>query len=89
MRDESTQLQDADRRIEDWRRLVAKQKLAVAGLQRDGHYAAGSITLLRAQEAALRALHDERGLIVRRLKRREFLENLNEVLAGDNRRVQR
>jgi hypothetical protein len=36
-------LQQADDRIAEWRRLIAKQKRRVADLQRDGHNAGGSM----------------------------------------------
>ena len=67
-------LQEADRRIAEWRRLIAKQVRRVADLQRDGHNAGGSLTLLRELEASLRSMRQERTTIARRIKRREHSE---------------
>jgi hypothetical protein len=53
-------LREADRRIAEWRRLIAKQERRVADLQRDGHNAGGSISLLRELEASLRSMRQER-----------------------------
>jgi hypothetical protein len=64
-------LQEADDRIAEWRRLIAKQKRRVADLQRDGHNAGGSTTFLRELEASLLSMRQERTTIARRIKRLE------------------
>jgi hypothetical protein len=66
------ELQETDRRIREWRALVGRQKTRIAELQRGGHNAAGSITLLRGLEASLHALRHERALTVRKLERRKL-----------------
>jgi len=64
-------LQEADRRIAVWRSLIAKQERRVADLQRDGHNAGGSLTLLRELKVSLRSMRRERTTIARGTKRLE------------------
>ena len=49
-------LKEADRRIAVWRSLIAKHERRVADLQRDGHNAGGSLTLLRELKVSLRSM---------------------------------
>ena len=62
-------LEEIERHIAEWRTLIATQKKRIADLQRGGHNAAGSITLLRELEASLGSMRHERGAIARRIER--------------------
>ena len=62
-------LEEIERHIAEWRTLIAMQKKRIADLQRGGHNAAGSITLLRELEASLGSMRHERGAIARRIER--------------------
>jgi hypothetical protein len=62
-------LEEIDRHIAEWRTLVVTQKKRIADLQRAGHNAAGSITLLRELETSLGSMRHERGTIARRIER--------------------
>ena len=62
-------LEEIDRHIAEWRTLIVTQKKRIADLQRGGHNAAGSITLLRELETSLRSMLHERGAIARRIER--------------------
>ena len=64
-------LQEADRHIAEWRKLIGRQKLQISDLQREGHDAVGSINLLCELERSLRSMRNDRGVIARRLKRRD------------------
>jgi hypothetical protein len=61
-------LQEADRRITEWRTLIARQKRRIAEMQKGGYSAAGSITLLREMEVSLNSMRDERKVIERRIE---------------------
>jgi hypothetical protein len=69
--DQHQLLHEADRHITEWRRLVVTQKSRIADLQREGHNAVGSITLLRELEASLRSMRHDRDVIARSLRRHD------------------
>jgi len=64
-------LEELERSLTEWRRLLSRQKKRIEELQRGGHSAAGSITLLREMENSVRALAQERADVRRRIARRD------------------
>ena len=62
------QLQEADRRITEWRALIATQKRRITKMKKGGHSDAASSTLLREMEASLTTMRHERMVIERRLE---------------------
>ena len=70
MLDLQIRLQEADRRITEWRTLIATQKRRIAELQCAGHSATGSIILLRELEGSLSSMRNDRDAIARRIARR-------------------
>jgi hypothetical protein len=61
-------LQEADRRITEWRTLIGRQKRRIAEMQKGGYSAVGSVTLLREMEVSLNSMRDERKVIERRIE---------------------
>ncbi len=63
-------LEELERSLAEWRRLLSGQKKRIAELQSGGHSAAGSIILLREMENSVRSLARERAEVKRRVGRR-------------------
>ena len=63
-------LDEIDRRITEWRTLIATQKRRIAELQRAGHSATGSIILLRELEGSLSSMRSDRDAIARKIERK-------------------
>ncbi len=72
------QLQEADRRITEWRALIGRQKRRIAELQKNGQRATGSIMLLRELEGSLSSMHSDRDAIARRIGRRRKVIRVTE-----------
>ena len=70
MLDLQIRLQEADRRIAEWRTLIATQKGRIAELQKAGHSATGSIIFLRELEGSLSSMRSDRDAIARRIERK-------------------
>ena len=68
MLDARKQLQEADRRITEWRALIARQRRRIAEMQKGGHSDAASSTLLREMEVSLTTMRHERMVIERRIE---------------------
>jgi hypothetical protein len=47
------QLHEADRRITEWRALIARHRRRIAEMEKVGHSAPGSSTLLREMDVSL------------------------------------
>jgi len=73
-------LDELERSLAEWRRLLSGQKKRLAELQRGGHSAAGSIILLREMENSVRSLARERADVKRRVARHESVSAANEAL---------
>jgi len=78
MPDLQIRLQEADRRITEWRKLIATQKRRIAELQNAGHSATGSIIFLRELEGSLSSMRSDRDAIARRIKRKRRVIRLTE-----------
>jgi hypothetical protein len=79
MLDVSKQLQETDCRITEWQALIARQKQRIAEMKKDGHSAAGSITLLREMEVSLNSMRHERKIVERRIELRRRLTRAAEL----------
>ena len=66
-------LQEAERRITEWWKIIATQKRRIADLQKAGHSATGSIILLRELEGSLSAMRSDRDAIARKIERKRRL----------------
>ena len=77
---ERQELAEIERHIAEWRTLIAKQKGRIAELQRGGHNAAGSITLLRELEASPHSMRNEQQAITRRIERHGVLSGRKSVM---------
>ena len=73
-------LEELERSLAEWRRLLSVQKKRIAELQRGGHRATGSIILLREMENSVRSLAQERAEVKRRVARHESGSAANEAL---------
>jgi hypothetical protein len=73
-------LEELERSLTEWRRLLSVQKKRIAELQRGGHSAAGSIILLREMENSVRSLAQERAEVKRRVARHDGISAANEAL---------
>jgi hypothetical protein len=78
MLDLRIRLQEADRRITEWRALIATQKRRIAELQTAGHSATRSIVLLRELEGLLSSMRSDRDAIVRKIERKQKLARITE-----------
>jgi hypothetical protein len=79
MLDLQIRLQEADRRISEWRTLIATQKRRIAELHNAGHSAAGSIVLLRELEGSLSSMRGDRDAIARKIERKRRVIGVTET----------
>jgi hypothetical protein len=68
----------ADRRITEWRTLIATQKRRIAELQSAGHSATGSIILLRELKGSLSSMRSDRDAIARKIERKRRVTGVTE-----------
>ena len=73
-------LEELERSLAEWHRLLSGQKQRIAELQTSGHSAAGSIILLREMENSVRSLAQERAEMKRRVARHEGVSPANQAL---------
>jgi hypothetical protein len=78
MLDLQIRLQEADRRVTEWRTLIATQKRRIAELQSAGHSATGSIILLRELEGSLSSMRSDRDAIARKIERKRRVTGVTE-----------